>query len=126
MAIGPDFLSFVRQHIRSVWTVELLLLLRSDRTRAWESPELVRELRASRMLVNDNLRRLEAAGLVIREDHHHRWRYRPAAPALDELCGLLEKAYRERPVALLDLIARPTDPIQSLADAFKFPGGGNE
>lgn len=125
MAIGPEFLSFVRQHIRSVWTLELLLLLRRDPARSWPPPELVRELRASRLLVQDNLRRLDTAGLAIRDDDH-RWRYRAAAPALEELCDQLEKAYRERPVALLQLIARPTDPLQSLADAFKFRGGGNE
>lgn len=125
MAIGPDLLSFVRQHIRSAWTLELLLLLRRDPARSWDSPELVRELRASRMLVNDNLRRLDAAGLAIRDDQQ-RWRYWVAAPDLDALCGELEKAYRERPVALLSLITRLNDPLQSLADAFKFWGGGNE
>jgi hypothetical protein len=77
------------------------------------------------MLVNENLRLLDAAGLLARDDQQ-RWRYRAAAPALDELCGQLEKAYRQRPVALLNLIARLTDPLQSLADAFKFWGGGNE
>ena len=46
-----------------------------------------------------------------------------ALAVLEELCGRLEAAYRERPVAIINMIARPNDPLQSLADAFKFKGG---
>jgi hypothetical protein len=42
---------------------------------------------------------------------------------LGGLCDQLEQAYRERPVAIVNLIAAPRDPLQSLADAFKFRGG---
>lgn len=120
MAGDSDLLTFVRQHIGSVWGLELLLLLRRDAGRCWTAEELVRELRASATLVADNLARLEQSGLVAPEAD--RFRFAPAGPVLEALCGQLEAAYRERPVAVINMIARPADPLQSLADAFKFKG----
>jgi hypothetical protein len=117
----PEFQSFVREHIRSVWGVELLLLLRRDPSRRWSTEGLVSELRASTPLVADNLKRFEQSGLVAPEADG--FRYAPASPVLDELCAKLEAAYRERPVAIINMIAKPADPLQSLADAFKFKGG---
>lgn len=122
MSADPDLLGFVREHIRSVWALELLLLLRRDAERCWAPADLVRELRASQMLVSDNLQRLEAAGIVIPDDTGC-YRYAPASPVLDGLCGRLEAAYRERPVAVVNMIAKPSS-VQSLADAFKFRGDG--
>jgi hypothetical protein len=115
----PELTAFVREHFRSVWAVELLLVLKRDAERCWPPAELVRELRASTGLVNDNLNRFERTGLAVQEDAGC-WRYRPAAPVLDQLCGRLETAYRERPVSIVNIIAAPRDPLQSLADAFKF------
>ena len=111
----------MREHVRSVWALELLLLLRRDPQRCWTPAELVSELRASAPLVADNLQRLEQSGLVAPEEGC--FRYAPANAVLDKLCARLEAAYRERPVAIINVIAKPADPLQSLADAFKFKGG---
>ena len=121
MADDPDLAAFVREHVRSVWAVELLLVLKRDPERCWPAADLVRELRASTMLVSDNLQRFERSGLVIRDDNDS-WRYAPASPLLDDLTTQLEAAYRERPVSVINLIAAPPDPVQGLADAFKFRG----
>lgn len=116
----PELAQFVREHIRTMWAVELLLALKADAERCWAPSELVRELRASKTLVDDNLQRLQRGGLVI-EDDRSCWRYRPAGAAIAALADRLEQAYRERPVSVINLIAR-RDPIQGLADAFKFRG----
>ena len=121
MAEVPDLAAFVREHMRSVWAVEVLLLLRREGGRCWTAEQLVHELRASAGLVATNLATFEAAGLAVR-DEDGRWCYRPASPALDGLAAALEQAYRERPVAIINLIATPPDPIQGLADAFKWRG----
>lgn len=122
MASDPELLAFVRESIRSVWALELLMLLKRDPDRCWEAPDLVRELRASQSLVGDNLSRFERGGLAVLDDANC-YRYAPASPALDDLCSRLEAAYRERPVAVINMIAKP-DPLQGLADAFKFRGDG--
>jgi hypothetical protein len=116
-----ELAAFVREHMRSVWALELLLLLRRDPERCWPPEQLVAELRASTNLVNDNLATFERGGLAVCDDKAC-WRYAPAASVLDELAGRLERAYRERPVAIVNLISRPPDPIQGLADAFKWRG----
>ncbi|MEW5685280.1 MAG: hypothetical protein AB1942_10205 [Pseudomonadota bacterium] len=120
MSDDPELAAFVREHMRSVWAVELLLVLRREPDRLWQPERLVAELRASTNLVRDNLAAFERGGLVVRDDAGE-WRYAPANPVLDHLATRLEAAYRQRPVAIINLIARP-DPIQGLADAFKWRG----
>jgi len=115
----PDVLSFIREHIRSVWALELLLKLKADPERCWSADELVEALRASHVLVDDNLVVLMNAGLVAPDDAGC-FRYRPAAPVLAKLCDALEETYRVRPVTVIRWISAPTERLQSLADAFKF------
>jgi hypothetical protein len=107
--------------MRSVWAVELLLVLRRDRDRGWAAEQLVAELRASTNLVRDVLAAFETSGLAVCGDDGA-WRYVPAGPVIDALATRLEQAYRERPVAIINLIASRGDPIQGLADAFKWRG----
>ena len=121
MSDDPELAAFAREHIKSVWAVELLLLLRRDAERRWAPEDLVRELRASSNLVRDNLAAFQRGGLAV-EDEAGCWRYAPAGVLLDDLARRLEAAYRERPVSIINLIAAPPDPIQGLADAFKWRG----
>ena len=121
MSDETELAAFVREHVRSVWALELLLILKRDPERCWPPAALVGELRASATLVNDNLQRFERSGLVVREADDC-WRYAPASPVLGTFADALERAYRERPVGIVNMIARPADPIQGLADAFKFRG----
>lgn len=123
MTGAVEFDAFVRRHIRSVWALELLLLLRRDASRRWSAEALVAELRASTRIVADVLDQFQASGLAAPEDEGYR--YAPALPAIDRHCTALEKAYRERPVAIITLITRPEDPVRSLADAFRFKRGGS-
>ncbi len=127
MSEDLELAGFVREHMRSVWAVELLLLLRRDPEHCWSPEALVAEMRASTNLVRDNLAAFQRGGLAVKDDDGC-WRYAPAGAALDALAVRLERAYRERPVAIINLISRP-DPIQGLADAFKWrsgKGGGDK
>jgi hypothetical protein len=42
-----ELLKFVQDSIKSVWALEMLLLFRRERQRAWNAGNLVRELRSS-------------------------------------------------------------------------------
>jgi len=117
----PDVLSFIREHIRSVWALELLLKLKADPERCWTADALVEAMRASHALVDDNLAALMSAGLVVPDDAGC-FQYRPVAPALATLCDELEQAYRVRSVTVIRWISAPAERLQSLADAFRFSG----
>lgn len=58
-----DLFRFVGSSFRSVWALELLLLLRRE-PRAWDQRELISTLRASELVVNKALDELVAAGMV--------------------------------------------------------------
>ena len=119
----PGFLGLVRQHIRSVWALELLLLLRSRAGDSWPPEALVRELRASEPLITGCLASLQQSGLASHEEGAA-WRFAPASPELERFCDQLAEAYQTRPVALINMIAAPSQ-VQDLADAFKFKGRGD-
>jgi len=56
---------FVKNTFRSVWPLELLLVLSQEPARPWSVGALVRELRASVPLVIDGLAVLQAAEFVV-------------------------------------------------------------
>lgn len=116
MADDQEFLEFIRENVRSVWALELLLLLKRDPPRSWQRAELVRELRANDNLVSQNLEIFERNGLAISDEKG--WRFAPANATIEALTARLAQAYKDRPVATMNLIAR-TDQIKSLSDAFK-------
>jgi hypothetical protein len=118
-SLSPAQLAFIRRNLKSVWALELLLLLRADRERGWTTVELVRELRASDSLVVGILEAFRRHGLVGGEDG---WRYAAAGPDAD-LCDQIEALYRERPMTLIKAISTPPDRLQALADAFRIKKG---
>ena len=122
MAPGEqDLFGFIREQLRSVWALELLLLMRRQADRSWTPQELVGELRASQTLVTDNLTAFERAGLV-RAGEDGRYAFAPVSPVLAALCDQLAAAYAERPVTVINAIVSPPDKLQGLADAFRIRG----
>ena len=110
---------FIRTTIRSVWALELLLLISREREQAWRAVDLNRELRGSLGLVSDILSQFAAAGLVA-EKGDGSFRYEPRSSDLDKLVRQLEAAYAARPLAVVRaIVAAPNEKIQTLADAFK-------
>lgn len=119
--LSPDLSAFIESAVPSVWALETLLLLRREPDRAWPADRLVAELRANLTLVSDCLGGLERAGLALGDGDG--FRFSPASPTLRALCDELEAAYRERPVAVVNTIARRRpDPLKGFADSFRFGG----
>jgi DNA-binding IclR family transcriptional regulator len=117
--IPEHVLQFLRRYIKSVWTLDLLVLMRRDRGRSWTLERLVSELRGNRSLVQEVLSTLVRAGLL-KEGGEGLYRYEPASDELDALAAELERHYAERPVALIkEIVSAPNEKIQSFADAFR-------
>jgi hypothetical protein len=117
--LDADLHGLIRGAIRSTWSLELLLRLRKEPGRVFARDELVRELRSTRLLIDRCIKELDSAKLL--ESDADSCKYAPARPDLDVLCERLERAYAERPIAVINAITQsPSDRRQSFADAFKF------
>ncbi|CAO3359182.1 hypothetical protein [Azospirillum melinis] len=120
MVLSDDALTLLRGSIRSVWALELLLLLRRTPDRDWSNGDLVSELRGSDVVVQEALAGFLGAGLLVAQtDGRHS--YRPASPLLDQWVEEIEQAYATRPSAIIrEIFAAPGNKVQIFADSFRF------
>jgi len=119
VSIEDDVLALIRSSVRSIWVLELLLLLQNERGREWTQRELVLELRGSDAIVRDSLAALVAAGLVVTREG--RSCYQPRTASLGQVAEKLAQAYERQPNAVMKAIAAaPDSRIQTFADAFRF------
>jgi hypothetical protein len=110
---------FIQTNVRTIWALEMLLLMCRTQGRSWTPEELNRELRGSIGLVTNNLIKFEKAGLVQREaDERYRWA--PSMPELQEMGQELVSAYSTHPFTVIKAVTEVhSERLQSLADAFK-------
>lgn len=108
---------FVRERLPSLEQIEIVLLLRGDRTRTWSAPEVSQSLATPPESTAMRLFLLASNGVVSFEGG----RYRAASNAEDEpLLDELVEAYAQNRGALNALVGgQPADPLRSFADAFK-------
>ncbi|OYD82884.1 hypothetical protein [Azospirillum brasilense] len=117
--LSNDAYSLLRGSIKTVWTLEILLILRRDTERAWCPDDLIRESRSSTVIVQDALARLQKVGLLV-VDADARFRYQVAAPILDRWVEEIATAYATRPAAVIQVLySTPPGGIQDFADAFR-------
>jgi predicted transcriptional regulator len=111
-------LAYVRANIRSVSTLELLLLLERTQGHAWRPEDLVRELRSSSVAVSQGLDNLKVAGLVAEETG--RYAFKPSSTGQAELASSIEALYRVKPITLIKaIITDPAEKLRQFSDAFK-------
>ncbi|HEY1962214.1 MAG TPA: hypothetical protein VGG69_07345 [Rhizomicrobium sp.] len=114
-----DVLAFVSATVKSIWALELLLLMYRERNRAWQMDDLVRELRASTVVGREALASLAAAGLIA-ADEDGCFCYRPASEQLDSFVGAARSLYLAKPLAVINAIATaPNEKLRIFADAFR-------
>jgi hypothetical protein len=115
----PNVDRFLRNSLRSVWELELLLLFRRQRARLWKVNELVHDLRASALIVVgalDSLQKLE----LVSKNANEQYQYWPTSPELGQLVEDLAAAYANSPVAVTEaILSAPSHHIRIFADAFK-------
>lgn len=107
----------IMERLPSVEQVEIVLLLRGDRTRTWSAPEVATQLGTPPESTAMRLFLLASNGMVAFEGGRYRFSASESAePLLDELAT----AYTERRAALVALVGgQPADPLRNFADAFK-------
>ena len=116
---SEDLNRFIRGTLKSVWALELLLLMVREPLRSWRADDLNRELRGSLGLVVDLLAKFKQAGLVV-EEPDGQYRFEPASADLTRVVQELRAEYAARPLAVVKIIlASPNEKIQTFADAFK-------
>jgi hypothetical protein len=118
--LDSNLIAFVRRSLRSIWALEVLLLLRRSGPAFVTVGDISREPRATPFLVRRLLDQLQEEGLVER-DQADGAKFHPATEDLAKLCDLLDIASRERPIALRDaMFNAPNDKLQNFANAFRF------
>lgn len=116
--LDPELTAFIASQIRSIWALELLLLLRKQAGRQFTAQELAQALRATESLVISCLAQLSSAGLL--QHSEDSWRYAPTSAQVDDLAARLETAYAEKPVQVVNaIVAAPNARLQTFADAFR-------
>ena len=122
MSISSQLADFIRGAFPSVWTLELLLVLKGEPGRAWTRQELVDKLRGSEPIVVQGVTALVAGGLVAIEDGAT-VRYAPASPDIERLIAETVRQYAKRPDAVRRIIvfAGQTG-LQAFSEAFKLRG----
>ena len=111
--------AFILEHIGSVVQLEALLLLRRS-GQPWTVEALARELRVEPNGAIVPLTDLRRRGLLRRLRDPERFEYAPGTAETARCVDLLDAAYQDRRVTVINLIySRPQDAIRSFADAFR-------
>ena len=118
MSADENLSRFISTSFRSVWALELLLLLK--RQPGFHSrEELIGHLRGSELVVAQALDTLVAAGLAIIENGRTA-AYRPASADIDSLVEKVEDLYARKPDAVRRMIVAASTPgLRAFSDAFR-------
>ena len=120
MSPSEDLIRFIGSSFRSVWALELLLLLKRE-PRLWPQAELVTALRASDLVVSKALDGLVVAGLASVEEEGAS--YMPVGEDVAARVDELEKLYAVRPDAVRRaIVSASATGATAFADAFKLRG----
>ena len=119
MSSDAEIAEFIRSTFRSVWTLELVLLMAGQDQQAWTRGDLVAALRASDLIVHRSVDELTAAGLIV-IDEEARACFRPASARLRELFEATATLYARSPDKVRRLIvAAGAGGLTAFADAFR-------
>ena len=112
---------FIIDHINSVESLEVLLLLSSGTIREYTPEEVSRTLYTSLESATARLRELHRSKLLVTVDNAGTPKYRFDPASRDaRVVAELEKVYRMRRVSVISFIySNPTDPLRAFSDAFR-------
>lgn len=119
--IPRDVQKFVREHLKSLAQLEILLLLHAEPVRQFTADQVAATLRIDPSWAGAELLRLHEQGLfATAEDDRRSYCYRPVRNEDAETVDRLSRLFATHRVSIITLIfATPSDSIGSFADAFK-------
>lgn len=116
-SLSDELFRFIGSSFRSVWALELLLLLKRE-PRVWSKGELISTLRASELVVNKAIDELVAAGLISVEGDGAS--YLPVSEDVAKNVKHVEKVYSARPDAVRRaIVSSSASGATAFADAFR-------
>lgn len=119
MSSDAEIAEFIRSTFRSVWALELLLLMAGDAHRSWSRAELVAALRASDLIVARSVEELTAAGIIMVDSEEHAC-FRPASDDLRDMVSAAQALYARSPDKVRRIIvAAASGGLTAFADAFR-------
>lgn len=119
MATEEEVLAFAAASTGSVWSLELLLLLKRSAPARWTKAALIRESRSSEAVVVEALAQLQTAGIVV-ADEAGDYRYQPVSEHIGELIESLQQIYVTKPSAVVRaIVTAPNRRLRIFSDAFK-------
>lgn len=112
---------FIIDHINSVESLEILLLLSTGTIREYTAEEVSRTLCTSLESATARLRELHRSKLLeaVESAGALKYRFDAASPQAGVVADL-EKVYKTRRVSVISFIySNPTDPLRAFSDAFR-------
>jgi hypothetical protein len=117
-ALPANVRQFISEHIRSIAQLELLLMLRRKREKAWSVEEAAKELYTAATMTEPLLESLRAIGLATLSNGTYS--YVPRSAELEQVVTDLDRLYQERRVTVINLIySAPVEKLKNFADAFR-------
>lgn len=111
--------AFLRTTIKSVWALDVLVLMKNAPEQGWTVAALNDDLRATPSLVEEILNGFIRNSLVA-VNPDGTFSYAPAAAETDAIATELVRLYAERPVAIIkEILSAPNEKIHSFVDAFR-------
>jgi hypothetical protein len=103
--IDESVASFIREHVRSVTELEVLLFLVNNAPRAFSAVEIARELRIAVDWAEGQLAKLSNSGILIEGvDGRRTFRYGAGSPAMNATMTRLARSYAQQRLGIIALI----------------------
>src|ERR1041384_650542 len=118
--ISEDVKRFIREQIRTVPKLEVLLLLHREQSRPFTLAEVAQVLGFENDTAREQLTALEAIGLIETSKDKSKYRYHPVNPTLGSIVDRLAIAYPKQRVPILSaILAEDQNKVRRFVEAFK-------
>ena len=122
-AVPDNVAELIARHIDSVEKLEVLLLVRGGRERAWTPDQVSRELHRGGASVERSMAQLCKSG-VLERPRPGEYRFAPRTPDLGRSVDHLAEVYAARRRSVVQLIAsNPMDSVMTFAERNSGSGG---